>query len=492
MNRPTTFADAVSTPSKTASDHETVPTLPNPNGKAPQNGSVMCPKTSEEALRSKPRGPATGAANDVTPKGDAQHPTQGGAAFAGAVATRRAQSAADNVIEAEFEGEGIPPSKRDDVEASLQLSDAEAVEIFKRARSLLVNDAEIRAKRKDTTPSPSTMDTYRQKCKLVDAKMASLQDPGDTPLKVVMSKYAPTKSFGVMHAAIKSRAIARVRSQIQVLVAIQRARLRDAAWHRGLHELDRMVSELQQVLDLDRAVCLGPSQRKAVRSKSKKYTLHRLKRGWRDAFLTANEHSKTYKRAGVLMRFCGFRAVELQNGVEAELIGDQVHVQIAGGKVRETAGQPWRRFSLFADRFPPWFVAELKSGKKTFTADPDNMRTHLVRISARLYPRKHKDGKEDIILSAYVFRHALATDLRGQGWTADEIAAVLGESSAETAAWYGLRPQRGSRDSEPSAIVKGSTETCRPVREPDRTWLNKGVLADRDKPKKAKSSRPKM
>ena len=91
------------------------------------------------------------------------------------------------------------------------------------------------------------------------------------PLKVVMSKYAPTKSFGVMHAALKSRALARVRSQIEVLAAMPRARRGDSAWHRGLHELDRMVSELQQVLDLDRAECLEPSQRKAVRSKSKKY-----------------------------------------------------------------------------------------------------------------------------------------------------------------------------------------------------------------------------
>ncbi len=177
MSHPTRIADAVSSPSKTDFDHETLSTLPNPNGKSAPNGSVMCPKTSEEALRSKPGAPATSAANDVTHKEDAQHPAQGGAAFAGAVATRRTQSAAANVIAVEFEGEEISLSKNDDVEASLQVTDAEAFEIVKRARSLLLNDAEIRAKRKDTTPSPSTLDTYQQKCKLVDAKMASLQDP---------------------------------------------------------------------------------------------------------------------------------------------------------------------------------------------------------------------------------------------------------------------------------------------------------------------------
>ena len=138
MSRPTTIADTTSSPSKTDFDHETVPTLPNPNGESASNGSVMCPKTAEEALRSKPRGPATSAANDVTRKEDAQHPTQGGAAFAGAVATRRAQSAAAKVIEAEFEGEGIPSSKSGDDDTGPALSDAEAFEIVKRARSMLV------------------------------------------------------------------------------------------------------------------------------------------------------------------------------------------------------------------------------------------------------------------------------------------------------------------------------------------------------------------
>ena len=246
MSRATTIVETASTPSKTDFDHETPSTLTNPNGKSTPNGSVMCPKTSEEALRSKPGAPATSAANDVTHKEDAQHPAQGGATFAGAVATRRTQSAEANVIEVQFEGEEISLSKSDDVEASLQISDDEAFEIVKRARSLLVNDAEIRAKRKDTTPSPSTIDTYRQKCNLVDAWMAAIHDPWDTPLKEVMSHYAPHKqSFCVMRAALKSRAVGRVRSQLQALAVMQRSRLRDAGWHRGLRELNRMALDLQ-------------------------------------------------------------------------------------------------------------------------------------------------------------------------------------------------------------------------------------------------------
>jgi len=479
--------------SKSAFDHETGTTLPNLTGKPLPNGSVMSPQTAKEDLRSKTRGSGTEAANDVPHKEGAKHPTQGGAAFAAAVATRRVQSAEAVVIEGEFEGEGISSSKSGDVEGYPELSDAEAFEIVKRARSMLVTDKESRARRKDTPPGPSTRDTYQRKCKLVDAWMAAIQDPCDTPLKVVVSQYAPHKqSFCVMRAALKWRAIARVRSQLQALAAMQRERLCDAGWHRGLRELSRMASELQQVLDLDHAECLELSQREAVRGKSKKNTLRRLKPGWRDVFLAANEHSETYKRAGVLMRFCGLRPLELEFGVEAQLVGDQVSVQIVGAKVRETAGQPWRRFSLRANMLPAWFVAELKPGKKIYTADADNMRRHLVRISAKLYPRKYKEGQQDIILSAYVFRHALVTDLRADGWSIEDIAAVLGESASETANWYGFRSQRGTRDAEPSAAVQGSTETSRPVRPPDRSWLNNDVLTYRGKLNKARSPGRKM
>ena len=488
MSRLTTIADAASTPSKTDFDHETISTLPNPNGESASNGSVMSPQTAKEDLRSKTRGSGTEAANDVPHKEGAKHPTQGGAAFAAAVATRRVQSAEAVVIEAEFEGETISRWATKIADDRPELIDDEAFEIVKRARDMLVDDKANRARRGDTAPSESTKNTYRLKCELIDASMGAIQDPWAPPLQLVMSRYAPHRqSFFVMRASMKWRAIGRVKSQLQALAVMQRTGRRDAGWHLGLRELRRMSAELQQVLDLDLARCLELSDREAVLSRSKKNTLRKLKSGWRDIFLAANEHSETYKRAGVLMRFCGCRPLELEFGLEVELIGDQVNVQIAGAKVRETAGQPWRRFSLHAARLPAWFVEDLRSGKKTYSADSDNMRQHLARVSAKLYPRKFKEGKRDIILSAYVFRHALVTDLRAEGWTVEDIAAVLGESAAETANWYGWRPQRGSRDVEASAVVPGSTETCRPVRPPDRAWLDKDVPTDRKKSTKARS-----
>ena len=175
------------------------------------------------------------------------------------------------------------------------------------------------------------------------------------------------------------------------------------------------------------------------------------------------------------MRYCGLRPAELETGVQVELRGSQFWVTIVGAKVRATAGQPWRNFALDANLLPRWFAEEIidAGGDKTFRANSDNMRAHLARISASLYPRSYREGKDDIILSAYVFRHALATDMRINQWQSEAIAAVLGEVSAETLVWYGSRQYTGSKDVHPVAIAKGSITSARPVRAADRSGLTK-------------------
>jgi hypothetical protein len=325
----------------------------------------------------------------------------------------------------------------------------------------------------------------------MDDRIAAIQDPWASPLELVMSQYAARRqSYWVMRSAMKWRGLARVKAQLEVVDVLQLSGSRGADWHREIQDLQRLAVELRQILQLDRLTLLELSERLAVRGKSKRYTLRKLKAGWRDLFIAANEKSAINKRPGVLLRFLGLRPIELEHGVEIELVGEHLRVLIKGAKVRETAGQPWRRFSIQAARFPKWFVDELRSGKRTYSADSDSVRSHVARLSAKLYPRKFKEGKQDILLSPYVFRHALVSDLRSEGWRAEDIAAVLGESSAETAAWYGWWPTRGSRNSEPSGIVRGSIETCRPVRSPDRTWVKAGPPGrESSKPSKPPSRR---
>lgn len=443
----------------------------------------MSPKSSDPTLRSN-QGAAMSAAKAMTLEVDAKLPPSGGVAFACAIDTRRAQSAAGIVIENEFEDEAVFGRVTDAFANQLEQSDDAAFEIVRCARSLIVHDKATRARRHDTPPNKVTIASYSRKCALIDAALEAIQDPWALPLNLVMSRYASRRqTFSNMRSALKWRAVGQLQLQLRAFDEMQRAGIRGEDWQLAVEALSRMSTDLKRILDLDLPELLELSGRKAVGSRSKKFTLRKLKAGWRDVFLAANEPSQTYRHAGVLLRYCGLRPWELGSGVSVELQGDRVTVEIAGAKVREIAGQPWRRFSLYAAMLPAWFISDLKSGKKTYSANADNMRQHLARISAVLYPRKYKEKQRDVILSAYVFRHAFVTDLRSEGWSIEDIAAALGESAAETANWYGWKPHRGSRKSEPSAVVPGSVETCRPVRLPDRKWLEDGpAMRKRSKP----------
>ena len=112
----------------------------------------------------------------------------------------------------------------------------------------------------------------------------------------------------------------------------------------------------------------------------------------------------------------------------------------------------------------------------TVVAEPDGLRAHLARLSVKLFPRRRRAGKQDVILSAYLFRHSLVTELREEGWDVCDIAAVIGESTADTVAWYGMRRRRsGSVKPKKVAIVAGSIQTAVPVRPLDLSGLAQQV-----------------
>jgi len=116
----------------------------------------------------------------------------------------------------------------------------------------------------------------------------------------------------------------------------------------------------------------------------------------------------------------------------------------------------------------------------TVSAEPNAMRAYLARVSPAVLgpPRKGKAPR----LSAYAFRHALVTDLRDTGWTTEEIAAVIGELSAATVAYYGLH-RRGKGKVRPGvAIEHGRVATANPVKPLDRSGLQAVIE------KKARSS----
>lgn len=87
-----------------------------------------------------------------------------------------------------------------------------------------------------------------------------------------------------------------------------------------------------------------------------------------------------------------------------------------------------------------------------------------------MFPKQ--GDKPQLILSSYVLRHAIATDLRQAEWDSVEIVEVLGERCAATSRWYGLR-WRGSKfqRSPEIAIERGTVQTARPVVKRESSFL---------------------
>jgi hypothetical protein len=360
------------------------------------------------------------------------------------------------------------------VHDEVQLTEAEAFAIVKTARELLIENEAKRRARKDTPASEATIRDYQKKCRQIEAEIEDLGPGSRAPLLAVMAFHALSKqTFQALKSALRWQAWTQLQALMRSQDRLQRAGQRDETWKQLVVQLETIMDRIQSVDALNRDKCLRLIREAEKPSKSKRRMLPRLEADWRQRFLDINRSSATYRHAGVLLVHCGLRPTELASGVRVRWTPKGVRVLIAGAKVRDTAGQPWRSFLLDPSQLPDWFVHELKRMRRmVITANADALRAHLYRQSQSvLNPRNRKD-KEDLVLSAYVFRHALVTDLRENGWDTDKIAACIGESAEETLKHYGTRRHRGSRKVKPKvAMVMQSVRTPREVKPRDKGGL---------------------
>ena len=372
---------------------------------------------------------------------------------------------------------------------AVPLSREQAFDIVVRARTLSKEDKARRKGRQDTPASQKTQADYRGKCALMDRALDELQGleqpVSSQNLAQVLSRYAAKKSsFYKMYAAYRWRALDRLNELLIVQNAMQAVDDRSKRWLDCVAKLEGAMADLEAIDAVSHEGCLKLSGGKVVRSQSKKAVLNHLQPGWFEAFLAQSEKSKIYRSPALLMCLCGFRPEELSAdrrlgrglapGIEARLTECHVIVRIPGAKVRKTAGQPERSFSLRRDALPNWFIEELVTaeGSKIYTEKPENISRHFTRVSEQLYPRKHLQKPRDILISPYVFRHFLATNLRDAGWETEEIAVVLGESVGDTVRHYGLGRRTASKSPRASAVVRGTATSDRTVRPVDRSGLH--------------------
>jgi integrase len=375
-------------------------------------------------------------------------------------------------------------TKAPDADAST-LTEKQAFEIVKLGRDCIrLNNAHRKA-RQDTPASSKTLADYAKKCKQIDCEMEELADESD-PLRQVMGRHAARKqSFTAIKSALKSREIKNIQDVLRSQDALQRVSSKGAIWKKHVLHLLATMQDFIEVDTLDRCECLEQSGHKARVGRSKRSDLPHLMDGWQERFLAINALDSAYSDAGVLLRHCGLRPIELFKGVTVTATPDGILVHILGGKVRKMAGQPWRSFLLNPTLLPDAFVQRLQiAGEIIVTAMPDALRMHLNRLSDFVfqqgeYKLKGKKNRQ-YVLSAYTFRHAFVTDLRSAGWEKNDIAAALGESSAQTVALYGIRRHTGSKILKTVAGVKNSVKAERSVRPVSKIGLAK-IQAGREK-----------
>lgn len=340
-----------------------------------------------------------------------------------------------------------------------------------------------RKERKDTDPGASSRTKYTRQIKLllrrtVEAPLV----PGLSSLCVAIAEYGGSaSSFNTMRSAAKWWMHGKVEDLLRQQDRLQRQGGAAEAWVDCVDRLGTAAQILRSLNDLDLDTARTLLALDKVDPQSKSDVVRKAQEGWREAVLQVTSSSEKYRHAVVLQALCGMRPAELEMGVRVWRRGPIVGVEIEGAKQRETAGQPWRKLFVQADRFPDWFLQELSRTPKSYSAPADAMRSYLKRQSRKVFPSAA--GEQQLILSSYVLRHAIATDLRQAGWGRVEIAEVLGERRAETTRWYGLR-WRGSRfKREPEvAIERGMAEVAMPVVEIETDfWLEKKAATRKPK-----------
>ncbi len=400
-------------------------------------------------------------AADVTQDGIAQQARRGGAADAGVMIQSQASPDAAREIDARIDDE----ADRNANEAFDD--DGYVLALLKRARAFVLDEG---GKRR--APSSRTAKDYARKCRHADTLLAAIPGSNHDALATLLARYAPSKnSFFAMRAALRWRLCNEAAENIKSMQRLYGTASKTVAFKSFASKLETICNQADVLASIKRADLLVAAAIESKPRRSKKLVLKRLDTDWRDQFLAANSSSPTYRHAGVILVTCGLRPDELQKGVLIERVGEHVRFTIHGAKVTQHSGQQVRSMMAPATGLPDWFVEELSDEPRRFSVSAGPLRQHLRRLSESMYPRRNPP----IVISAYCFRHALATDLRDDGWEIEEVAAVLGESVAETSLHYGFRLRGLGRGRQKPLIVRGAVETTRPVRPPDHGFVQQKI-----------------
>lgn len=183
-------------------------------------------------------------------------------------------------------------------------------------------------------------------------------------------------------------------------------------------------------------------------NKGKRKTLKSFPDDWRQRIFDAA--TPRLRKSVAIHALTGCRPAELEKGITISESGEGVLTfRIQGAKTDRGHGQPVRTLTISRNPNNAIFYDVLEGGGE-FKEDSGFVRVNLHRLSRKLWPR-HKST-----ISAYSFRHQLASDIKKSGTDPIEIAMVLGHSGTRTQSLYGHAAQGGKGGASHGITVVGS------------------------------------
>lgn len=359
-----------------------------------------------------------------------------------------------------------------------------AFDVIRECRKVLVaNDA------KKPPCAASKADYDRKFRRLTKGMSAPEPKPDIEAWTMRLAKYidAPT-SFRANHAAFCYGLRETIREGLAVQDRLQRQGASEFNWIRQVV----LLKSLMQILAHVQASTLGSSfwtskfgkRRHGTSKKKDLKAIARKQPNWSSIMVSAMKGTG-YLDATLVSDLAGPRPEELAKGVVIERDGpDTFVIVINGAKVRDVAGQPWRRLVFSNDVLPAAWKIRLEADASfvisVHTAEAYSQ--SMSRVSRRVLPGLP-------VVTPNLFRHAFTDRLRDHGFPTDKIAAAMGHSVAETQALYGGRAGGGKRRA-PNGKAPISVDAARPVRPLDSSGLEGVIGRGRAKKQKKPSDKP--
>lgn len=168
---------------------------------------------------------------------------------------------------------------------------------------------------------------------------------------------------------------------------------------------------------------------------SKRQSLSGLPENWREILVQSS--SGELKEWILVLAVAGVRPKEIENGVDISPVDGGARLTVLGAKTNNGHGQPLRVVEVMSD-----LACQLaKGGARRISAPSANRVSVAVgRLGRRVFKRKAASN-----VSAYSFRHQLASDLKASGLFSLDVSAFLGHAVEDTKRQYGSHSQnRGS------------------------------------------------